>query len=148
MKKVTEDFEALRFNTAISALMTFVNEVFSTERPSRRVVETFVQLLHPLAPHLGEELWHRVHGSPSKPASVQRAPWPSFDPERCAESEVEIPVQVNGKVRGRVRVAAAATEDVVVAAALADDNVKKHVEGKEMVKRHYVAGRILTLVVK
>jgi leucyl-tRNA synthetase len=79
---------------------------------------------------------------------VQRAPWPSFDPALCVDAELEIPVQVNGKVRGRVKVPADATEAVVIAAALADEGVKRHVEGKPVIKQQYVAGRILTIVVK
>ena len=101
-------------------------------------------MLHPLAPHLGEEIWEQL----GHRESIQRAPWPSYDPKLCVETEVEIPVQVNGKVRGRVKVATDASEDTVVALAMADENVVKHTEGKQLVKRQYVAGRILTLVVK
>ena len=79
---------------------------------------------------------------------MQRASWPTFDPALCEEPEIEIPVQVNGKVRGRVTVPNGADEATVVERALAEENVKKHLEGKELIKKHYVAGRILTLVVK
>jgi leucyl-tRNA synthetase len=144
IKKVGEDIAGMRFNTAISTLMQLVNELYPIEKPSRFAIETLALLLHPLAPHLGEEIWERLGHT----ESVQRAPWPSYDPKLCVDDEVEIPVQVNGKVRGRVKVPAGAAEDVVVALAMKDENVQKHLEGKELVKRQYVAGRILTLVVK
>ncbi len=144
IKKVGEDIAGMRFNTAISTLMQLVNELFPIEKPSRFAIETLALLLHPLAPHLGEEIWERL----GHRESVQRAPWPAFDPKLCVDDEVEIPVQVNGKVRGRVKVATNADEATVVAIAMRDENVIKHTEGKELVKRTYVAGRILTLVVK
>ena len=139
-----EDYEGLRFNTAISTLMELVNELHSIEQPPRRAAEVLIQLLHPMAPHIAEELWERTGHAPS----VQRAPWPSYDPAMLTEPETEIPVQVNGKVRGRVKVATGAGEDAVVAAARADENVAKHLEGKQLVKLTYVPGRIVTIVVK
>ncbi len=144
IRKVGEDIEGLRFNTAISTLMTLVNDIFPIAEPPRFAIETLALLLHPLAPHLGEEIWELI----GKPPSIQRVPWPSFDPALCVEAEVEIPVQVNGKVRGRVKVAAEATEAAVMEAALADEGVQKHLAGKEIVKKTYVSGRILTIVVK
>jgi leucyl-tRNA synthetase len=144
IRKVGEDIEGLRFNTAISTLMQLVNDLYPIEQPPRFAIETLAMLLHPLAPHLGEEIWERLGNK----ESVQRAPWPMFDPSLCVDEEVEIPVQVNGKVRARVKVATGADEASVIEAAMADENVKKHLEGKELIKRQYVAGRILTLVVK
>jgi leucyl-tRNA synthetase len=144
IRKVGEDIEALRMNTAISTLMQVVNELFPIEKPTRFAIETLALLLHPLAPHVAEEIWERLGHT----TSIQRAPWPTYDAKLCVDSEVEIPVQVNGKVRGRVTVATDATEDAVVALAMRDENVLKHTEGKTLVKRQYVAGRILTLVVK
>ncbi|AKF06562.1 leucine--tRNA ligase [Sandaracinus amylolyticus] len=144
IRKVGEDIEGLRFNTAISTLMQLTNELFAIEQPPKRAIEVLVQLLHPLAPHIAEELWQRVGHA----QSVQRAPWPQFDPAKCVDAEIEVPVQVNGKVRGRVKVAADASADVVVAAAKADEAVAKWLEGKQLVKEQYVPGRILTIVVK
>ncbi|MFO0711940.1 MAG: leucine--tRNA ligase [Sandaracinus sp.] len=144
IRKVGDDIAGLRFNTAISALMQLVNELFPLEAPPRFALETLALLVHPFAPHLGEELWERLGHS----GSVQRAPWPAYDAALCVDAELEIPVQVNGKVRGRVKVPADAAEAAVVAAALADEGVKKHLEGKQLVKQQYVAGRILTIVVK
>jgi leucyl-tRNA synthetase len=144
IRKVGDDIAGLRFNTAISALMQLVNEIYPLEAPPRFALETLALLVHPFAPHLGEELWEKLGNAPS----AQRAPWPSFDPALCVDAELEIPVQVNGKVRGRVKVPADASEATVIAAALADEGVKKHVEGKPVVKQQYVTGRILTIVVK
>ena len=144
IRKVGEDIEALRFNTAISTLMQLVNELYGLEKPPARAVEVVIQLVHPFAPHIAEELWERTGHAPS----VQRAPWPAFDPAMCVDTEIEVPVQVNGKVRGRVKVAADAATDAVVAAAKADESVAKWLEGKTIAKEHYVPGRILTFVVK
>ncbi|MBN8613626.1 MAG: leucine--tRNA ligase [Deltaproteobacteria bacterium] len=149
IRKVGEDIATLRFNTAISALMQLVNEIYPLANPPRFALETLVLLVHPFAPHLGEELWDKLgHGASTGGGSVQRVAWPSFDPALCVDSELEIPVQVNGKIRGRVKVPADASEAAVIAAAMADEGVKKHVDGKPLVKQQYVTGRILTLVVK
>lgn len=144
IRKVTEDTEGLRFNTAISAMMMLVNDVFAIEEPPRAVAESLAILLHPYAPHAAEEIWERMGHAPS----IQKAPWPSFDPAKCEEAEIEIPIQINGKVRGRVVIAKDAPTDVVIAAAHADEAVAKHLEGKSIIKEHYVPGRILTIVVK
>jgi leucyl-tRNA synthetase len=144
IRKVGEDIEALRFNTAISTLMMLVNDLYGVEKPPRRACEVLAQLVHPLAPHVAEELWERLGHTPS----IQRAPWPTWDAAMCAESEIEVPVQVNGKVRGRVKVAADAAESTVVEAARSDEHVARHLAGKTLVKQQYVPGRILTIVVK
>jgi leucyl-tRNA synthetase len=141
--KVGDDYQHLRFNTAISTLMTLVNELYPLEAPPRRALEVLVLLLHPMAPHLAEELWERLGHAPS----VQRVPWPTFDPAMLADAELEIPVQVNGKVRGRVRVAADAAEVDVLAAARAEPGVAQHLGGKPEKKATYVRGRIVTFVV-
>ncbi len=144
IRKVTEDVEAMRFNTAISALMVLNNELHGMKRPPRFSVEALVTLLHPFAPHVAEELWERLGHEPS----IQRHAWPTYDPALCEEAVVEVPVQINGKVRGRVRLQKDADQETAFAAALADEGVAKHVEGKQIVKKVWVPGRIVTLVVK
>ncbi len=144
IRKVSEDIESLRFNTAISTLMMLVNDLYAIESPPRRACEVLVQLVHPLAPHIAEELWEMLGHAPS----IQRAPWPRWDAAMCIESEIEVPVQINGKVRGRVKVAADAAEDAVLVAARNDEHVARHLENKTLVKQQYVPGRILTIVVK
>jgi leucyl-tRNA synthetase len=144
IRKVSEDIEALRLNTAISTLMTLTHELHGLERPPARACEVLVQLLHPFAPHIAEELWERM----GHPPSIQRVSWPSFDPALCEEPELEVPVQVNGKVRGRIRVAAEADEQSVLAAARRNEKVARYLEGKQVVMQQYVRGRIVTFVVR
>jgi leucyl-tRNA synthetase len=140
--KVSRDFEALEFNTAISALMVFVRDVEKDGPISREAVETFVLLLAPLAPHLAEELWQRLGHT----ESLVRAPWPVADPALLAVDEVELSVQVSGKLRDRVRVPADADEPTALAAALASENVKKHLGSGAPRRVIYVPGRLINLV--
>src|SRR5205814_548439 len=100
IKKVTEDLDGMRFNTAISAMMVFVNEANTWQTKPLSVMKIFLQLLAPFAPHLAEELWARLHGTFGQRApSLPYAEWPKFDPALLVESEIEIPVSVNGKMR-------------------------------------------------
>jgi leucyl-tRNA synthetase len=148
IKKVTEDLDGLRFNTAISALMMFVNEAMTWETKPVSVVTTFVQLLAPFAPHLAEELWAKLHASFALgQASLAYAPWPQFDPALLVEDTLEIPVQVNGKLRGKVRVSATATEDEIKAAALACERVQPLLAGKTIKKVIIVPKRLVNIAV-
>lgn len=141
---VTQDLENLAFNTSISRLMEFVNEMSSQEARPRAIIEPFVLLLSPLAPHLAEELWELL----GHKESLAYEPWPAFDPNLLVESEVEIPVQVNGKLRGRVRVPAGAAQEAAQAIAMRDANVAAQMGGKQIVKVIFVADRMLNFVVK
>jgi len=143
VKKVTEDTENLRFNTAISAMMVFANQLQDASSFSRDTALTFLKLLAPYAPHLAEELWERLGEAPS----IVRAPWPAFDPAKLETEQARIVFQVNGKVRGQATVAKAASEDEVAALAKADPKVASHLEGKTVRKVVYVPGRILNFVV-
>ncbi len=149
IKKVTEDLDGLRFNTAISALMMFVNEAMTWETKPVSVVTTFVQLLAPFAPHLAEELWVKLHASAAsgRPASLTYAPWPEFDPALLVEDTLEIPVQVNGKLRGKVSVSATATEDQIKATALACERVQPFLAGKTIKKVIIVPKRLVNIAV-
>jgi leucyl-tRNA synthetase len=140
--KVTEDFEKLEFNTAISQLMVFVRDVEKDAPATRALVESFVLMLAPLAPHLAEELWERLGHA----KSLAHEPWPVADPAFLSVDEVEISVQVAGKLRARVRVPADADEAAVRAAAQADENVRKHLGAKEPRRVIYVPGRLINLV--
>ena len=141
---VRADMESLRFNTAIAKLTELNNEVTKREGPSpREVADAMVRMMAPLVPHFAEELWQRLGGD----GSVTQAEFPEADAALLVDETVEVPVQVNGKVRGRVTIATDADEATAVAAALADPNVAAHVDGKELRKQIYVPGRMITLVV-
>jgi len=144
IKKVTQDTEALRFNTAISQLMIFINEAYKQTELPKPAMEAFVKMLAPYAPHLAEELWEGLgHGE-----TVTYAEWPTWDEELTKENEVEIAVQVNGKIRARVVVPAEAQQPEVEAIAFAVPETQEAIAGKEIVKKILVPGRLLNLVVK
>ena len=141
--KVTGDIEGLRFNTAIAALMEFTNTASRWETLPRDVARQFVLILAPLAPHLAEELWQRL----GHDASLAYAAWPEAQEEFLRSDTVEVSVQVNGKMRGRVAVPAEATETQALAIARDDENVARHIAGKEIRRSIYVPGRIVNFVV-
>jgi leucyl-tRNA synthetase len=144
VKKVKGDIEGLHFNTVVSTLMIYSNHLSSLKAVPREAFEKLVLCLAPLAPHLAEELWHGLGHS----SSVTEATWPEHDEALCVDDTVEVPLQVNGKVRGRVVLAKDATVAVARAAALADRGGASSLGGKQLVKVIYVPGRILNLVVK
>ncbi|HKS37748.1 MAG TPA: leucine--tRNA ligase, partial [Verrucomicrobiae bacterium] len=131
IKKVTEDLDGLRFNTAISALMVFVNEAMTWEVKPLSVLKPFLQLLAPFAPHIAEELWDKVHSAfRASRSALAYAPWPKHDPALLVEDTLEIPVQVNGKLRDVITVAATASQSELEAAAMASEKVKPFIDGK------------------
>ncbi|MEX1138970.1 MAG: leucine--tRNA ligase [Bacteroidota bacterium] len=144
VKKVGEDIESLRFNTAISQLMIFINEAYKLEKKPRGLMEHFVLLLAPFAPHIAEEIWKRLGHSPS----LVYAPWPAFDPVKTVESSVEIVFQVNGKVRSRMHVPAGTPEPELEKLAVADANMVRHLDGKKVIKKIIVKDRLVNLVVQ
>jgi leucyl-tRNA synthetase len=148
VKKVTLDIEGLRFNTAISAMMILVKYLGGLPVVPREAAKTLTLLVSPFAPHMGEELWHRLH-EPERRAlrSLAHEPWPSFDPDLVRDEVVEIGVQVNGKVRGTITVPADADEATARAAALAEARVTQHIEGKTVKKVVYVKGKIMNFIV-
>jgi len=141
--KVTEDIEALRFNTAISALMEFANAAYKWTAVPHAVAEQFVLLLAPLAPHVAEELWQRLGHA----ESLSAAAWPEADAAYLRTDVLEIPVQVNGKVRAKIQVPAEAGETEVIDIARADENVGRHLEGQTVKRAIYVRGRIVNFVI-
>jgi len=141
--KVGEDIEAMRFNTAISALMELTNAMYKWPQVPRASAETLVLLLAPLAPHLAEELWQRLGHA----ESLAYHAWPVADPALLKADVLEIPVQVNGKVRGKISVPAEAQESEVIEIAKADSNVGKHLAGQSVKRAIYVRGRIVNFVV-
>jgi leucyl-tRNA synthetase len=144
IKKITEDYENLRFNTVVSQLMILLNHLSAQPRYTLATARIYAQLLAPIAPHLAEELWERLGGTPS----VADHPWPQFDPAKLVRDVVKIVVQVNGKLRGDVDVPVTATAADVAALARAHERVAPHLAGKTLVKEIYVPGKILNLVVR
>jgi len=141
IKKVTEDIEALRFNTAISQMMVFTNEMTKTEQRSRGLLEPFVLILAPFAPHLAEELWEVLGHQPS----VSQQPWPIFDPGLTISDRLTIPIQVNGKLRAKLDVGADATREQVEG--LARGQIAEWLQGKEPKKIVYVEKKLMNFVV-
>jgi leucyl-tRNA synthetase len=143
IKKVSEDIEKFQFNTCVAALMEFVNSVSKTgmDSDSKKLM---VRLIAPLAPHLAEELWEAV----GEKYSVKHSQWPSYDGKYLIETTLKIAVQVNGKLRGEISIDANDAEVDIVAAAKADPNVMKFLDGAELVKEIYVKGKLVSLVVK
>jgi leucyl-tRNA synthetase len=143
IKKVTEDLDALRFNTAISQMMIFTNEMTKLERRPRALLEPFVLLLSPFAPHLCEELWEKLGRAPS----VSQQPWPAFDPTLVVSDRVEIPLQVNGRLRSKIDVPADWTEEQVVTLAKQDAKMAEWLQGKPPKKVIYVPKKLVNFVV-
>jgi len=148
IKKVGEDIERFHFNTAISAMMEWVNDLYQelVERPKANFgayLEALVQVLAPFAPHLGEELWRRLGHT----ESVFDVPWPSYDPDMAREEEVEIPVQVNGKVRARLRVPADVSQEELERQALSHPNVQRYLGGRPPKRVIVVPGKLVSVVV-
>ncbi len=153
IKKVTDDLEHLRFNTAISAMMVFVNEAMTWEKQPAKVLAEFLILLQPFAPHLSEELWGKLVanakcGVGNAELALAYQPWPEHDESLLVEDELELPVQVNGKVRDRIRVPADATDDQIEKSALAVEKVLPFLEGKEIKMVKIVPKRLVNIVVK
>ncbi|WP_404308985.1 leucine--tRNA ligase [Neorhodopirellula lusitana] len=144
IRKVTEDTQAMSFNTAIAKMMEFTNYFTKSETRPREAMESFLILLAPYAPHLCEELWSVLGHS----GSITKEAWPKWDESALTESSVEIPVQVNGKVRGKISVAPDASQDEMKEAALAADSVKQAIADKNVVKAIVIPGRMVNLVVK
>ena len=143
IKKVGEDADNLKANTAIAALMTMLNE-FYDKGVNKAEYKTFLALLNPFAPHITEELWQQL----GETGLLSVAPWPQYDEAKTVESTVEMAVQVNGKLKGTIKLAADADKQAAIDAALAEEKVQHAIEGKQIVKQIVVPGKIVNLVVK
>ncbi len=144
IKKVTEDIENLKYNTAIAALMTLLNEIYDAGSITRKELKTFILLLNPFAPHVTEEI-NEALGFDTLLAVTA---WPTYEEAKCVDSEIEIAVQVNGKVRAKLNVAADCTQEDAIAAAKADEKIAAEISGKTVIKELYVKGRLVNIVVK
>lgn len=145
IRKVGEDIEALKLNTAISTMMIYLNDLAKADPLPREAFEALVKLLHPFAPHLAEELWESL----GHKGSIQATPWPTFDPAFCVDEQVTMVIQVNGKLRGRVQMDADASEEARREAALTCPDVQPHLADKEIVKIVVPpGGKLVSIVVK
>ena len=144
IKKVSEDIENLKMNTAIAALMSLFNAISATGKVNKAELKTFITLLNPFAPHLTEEMWE-LNGFEGM---LNEAKWPVYDEQKCAASTVEIAVQVNGKIRARIGVSADISADDAIALAKDEAAVKQDIEGKNIIKELYVPKRLVNIVVK
>ena len=144
VKKVTGDFESLGFNTAISQMMIFVNACYKAGSCPKAYAEAFVQMLSCICPHIGEEMWQLL----GHEESIARAPWPTWDEEMIREDTLQIPVQVNGKVRATIEIGVNDDQAAVLAKAREARNVQASTAGKTVVKEIYVKGKIVNIVVK
>jgi len=143
IKKVTQAVTDLKFNTAISELMKFINEATKATAVPRAWFEAFVKIMSPFAPHVAEELWQRLgHRS-----TIAYQPWPTWDESKLATDTIKIAVQIGGKLRGEIEVPADATQESILAAAKADEKVQPFIAGKAIKKEIYVKGRLVNLVV-
>ena len=144
VKKVTNDFETLGFNTAIAQMMVFVNEVYKVGACPRAYAEGFIKMISCIIPHVGEEIWQLM----GHEDTIAFEAWPTYDEAKCAEQSFEIALQVNGKIRSRISVAADITAADALAAAKADEKVAPLLEGMQIIKELYVPGKLVNLVVK
>jgi len=145
IKRVTEDMERLRFNTAIAALIE-LNNALKGDGVPHEIAQAFIKLLSPIAPHMCEELWQRLLGDKWQ-RSIAQEPWPRYEPGLCVDAEVEIAVQVMGKVRSRVVVPSSASEEQMQEAALGDARIQKEIAGKTIRKVICIPGRLVNIVV-
>ncbi|TLS39040.1 leucine--tRNA ligase [Pseudalkalibacillus caeni] len=142
VKKVTEDYEELRFNVGISQLMVFINDAYKQEKLPKAFMEGFVKLLSPVAPHISEELWSLL----GHDGTIAYEPWPTFDEEKLVENEVEIVVQINGKVRAKISIPADATREQMQEVAMEEETIKSQLEGKTVRKVIAVPGKLVNIV--
>ncbi|MDU5235735.1 MAG: class I tRNA ligase family protein, partial [Staphylococcus sp.] len=144
VKKVTEDFDTLNFNTAISQLMVFINDCYKANHIYKPYVEGFVKMLAPIAPHISEELWQRLGNQ----ETITYQPWPTYNESLLVDDEIEIVVQVNGKVRAKINIPKDLSKEDMQELALQNENVKLSIEGKEIKKVIAVPQKLVNIVAK
>ena len=143
IKKVTEDLKLMKFNTALSKMMEFVN-FYSNRKMSKNIFENFVKILSPFAPHISEELWSRLENK----NSVFSNTWPKFDESKLVKDKITVAVQVNGKLRGQIDVSSDLSRDDILLSSKEHENVQNHINDKEIIKEIYVPGKLVNFVVK
>ena len=144
LKKVTEDIEAMKFNTAIAAMMTLLNQIYDKGSLTRGEWKLFLSMLNPFAPHITEEMW----ADAGFEGMLVTAPWPDYDEAKCVEQTIEIVVQINGKIKSRLDIPHDASQETVLSLAKADDKVAELLDGMQIVKELYVPGKLVNIVVR
>lgn len=144
IKKVSDDFETLKYNTGIAALMALLNDFNDHGKITKKDFETYLILLNPVAPHITEEMWEML----GYKGYLHQSTWPIYDEAKTKDSVIEMPIQVNGKVRGTIEVSVDATKEEIKEKALSDENISKFLEGKNIVKEIFVPGKIYNIVAK
>ena len=144
IKKVSDDIETLKYNTAIAAMMTLLNDIYAKGSITKAEFKTFITLLNPFAPHVTEEMW-QIAGFEGM---LNETSWPEYSEDKCKDATVEIVVQVNGKLKTKLQVSAESSQEEVLSAAKDDDKVKAAIDGKNIVKEIYVKGKLVNIVAK
>ena len=144
VKKVGEDFERMKFNTAIAAMMSLVNEFTKKGSVTKGEYMTLITLLNPVAPHMTEELWEKYGNG----GFLSMQPWPSYDDEKTVDDEVEIVIQINGKIKDKMMIAAGLDKDGTLNAAMESEKIKSLTDGKTIVKTIAVPGKLVNIVMK
>ncbi len=144
IKSVSEDIENLQFNTAIAKMMEFVNSANKIEKIDKHIGEKFILILSPFAPHIAEEIWHKLGHT----QTLAYEPWPEYDKDLIKEDTVEIPIQVNGKLRGKITISVNSGDKEILEQARKEEKILPHISGKQIVKEIYVPGKLINFVVK
>jgi len=144
IRKVTEDIEGLKMNTAIAALMALLNEIYAAQSITKEEMRILITLLNPFAPHMTEEMWQLLEF----PGMLNETAWPAYDEEKCIDATVEIAIQICGKVRAKMNIAADAKAEEVIVAAKAQETVAALLAGKSVIKEIYVPGKLVNIVAK
>lgn len=144
IKKVTDDIEAMKFNTVVSSCMEFINFAIKEPVIRKETLKTFLILFAPLAPHISEELWHYLE---PKSTSIHKERWPDYSPELLKQDTIQLAVQINGKTRDIFDVPSDAQEDEIKQLTLEREKVKKHIDGKEIKRVIFIKGRLINIVV-
>ncbi len=144
IKKVSKDFDTLKFNTGIATLMSLSNEFYDYGSITKKDLETFLILLNPVAPHITEEIWQQV----GLEGYLHESTWPDYDESKTKDEVIQMPIQVNGKLRATIEISVDASQEEIKEAALKDENVQKFIQDKSIVKEIFVKGKIFNLVVK
>ena len=144
IKKVTSDIEDMKFNTAIAAMMSLLNDIYDNGSLTKEQLVDFISILCPFAPHICEEMWETIGGK----GFLSTHEWPKFDEEKTKDNEIEIAVQICGKLKGTITITPDTTKEEVLALALSDEKIKSLLDGKTVVKEIYIPGKIVNIVAK